>query len=329
MKLAEIFCDGMVLQANKPIRLFGTGKGKVTARMGSACVGKLCSGDRWSVELPACTYGGPYEIALTLDGEEKVLRNVWIGDVYLFAGQSNMQLKLCETNYPADAYSSHDNLFLYSTRRVEGGESFFPEDGWVPCAAATAGNWSALAYLAGIHLADDHKVGIVTCYQGAAAIQAFLPDDVFAQEPELDLPAEDRFDMAYPWNAGHSQLYHALFEPQIMPFSFGAVVWYQGESNCSEKESHLYGIMLTRLIDTWRRDLHDDALPFVIIQIADCIGRLGPTWSRIQQAQLDAAQTVPHVTTVISRDVCEADDIHPRNKDVLGERIAAALRELN
>ena len=324
MNLAPIFSNGMVLQANKPIRIFGTGGGNVRIDFCGRRA-EYVSGDReWLVSLPPMDYGGPYEMTVDLDGRVRTIRDVWIGDVYLLGGQSNMQFKLRESDYPKEKYETAPAMRLFNLERMAGGERFFPEDGWVACERETAGDWSCLGYLTGRFLARsrDRAIGLIDLSQGAAAIQAFLPDRVFRDET-LTVPEDERFDMAYPWNRGHSTLYRYMFR-KIVPFSASAVVWYQGESNCSDKESRLYGRMLKALIDEWRVDLADADLPFVIVQIADYLPRAGEAWSRIQRAQAEASAW-RNVQTVECRDVCENNLIHPTHKTELARRIARAL----
>ena len=110
-----------------------------------------------------------------------------------------------------------------------------------------------------------------------------------------------------------------------MPFSVSAVVWYQGESDASDGEAPFYRDELKLLIDTWRKDLGDASLPFVIVQIAEHSGK-GESWRVIQKAQYEIQHEVNDVKTVISADVCEKDVIHPPTKDRLSKRIADALR---
>ena len=81
------------------------------------------------------------------------------------------------------------------------------------------------------------------------------------------------------------------------------------------------------MIDIWREDLRDRALPFVIMQIADFIPRTDDGWRLIQKAQTDVQSLQEKVITVISRDICETDDIHPKTKAPLAERIAMALEK--
>jgi len=330
MKLNGLFRDGAVLQAGKPVRIFGEGAGNISVsflgRKATAC----SSGESWLVELPACPYGGPYEMKITLDGEETVLHDIWLGDVYIISGQSNMQFKLRESDVPAEDYRSNSFVRLYSTETYKY-ERFTPADGWLECRAGYAGDWSCIGYLASNFLTEKKPgvmIGLITCYIGAAAIQAFLPERVFEAEPELIVPEDKRYDMAYPWNKGCSQIYHFIWE-KIIPYSAAGIVYYQGESNYSPAEGPLYGRMLEALIREWRKDMLDEALPFVLVQIADYYKRTAEPWHQIQEAQLDAGRRIKNVKTVVSRDVCEDTLIHPTHKAELSRRIADALLALS
>lgn len=325
MRLNDLFCDGAVFQANKPIRIFGTGGGRLEINF---CGNRFESenvGARWEAELPAMPYGGPYELEITLDGRKRVLHDIYIGDVYILAGQSNMQFKLRESDYDLNLCKKDSFLRLFSTERVQAGESFFPQDGWIKADETNIADWSCLGYLAGKELREknDRVIGLITCYQGAADIQNFLPDSAF-ENPSFNIPDNERFDLNYPWNKGHSLLYNFQVK-QIIPYQSAAVIWYQGESNASEKESSLYGEMLSCLIHSWRDAFKDQTLPFIIVQIADYVGRDNAFWHRIQQAQEEIQHKEQYVKTVVSRDVCENTDIHPKRKYELAKRIADAV----
>lgn len=325
MTLHPIFSDGLILQAHQPIRIFGEGGGKVTASFCGITVEKEFCGTKWILELAPLDYGGPYQMNITMDGRTVVLNDIFIGDVYLISGQSNMQFKTKELNDTSD-YENNPRLRLFSTTRVSGGERFTPEDGWVNATKDTVGDFSAIGYLFGKELQHKtgHAIGLVSLCQGAAAIQCFLPPYVFQQTPTLDVPFEKRYDMQYSWNRHPSILFEFALT-KIAPFSFGAVVWYQGESNCSEAESYLYFDYLQNLIISWRKELCTDDLPFVVVQIHDYTPRDTEHWHRIQKAQETIAEKIPLVKTVFTKDVCEHDRIHPLKKQEVSHRVALAL----
>ena len=103
------------------------------------------------------------------------------------------------------------------------------------------------------------------------------------------------------------------------------VIWYQGESDCSPAEVPVYEEELAELIRIWRDDFGDPTLPFVVVQIADYLGWQGADWAMIQQAQLHIQKRCPYVKTLIFRDVCENDDVHPKTKIKLAKRISETL----
>ena len=104
------------------------------------------------------------------------------------------------------------------------------------------------------------------------------------------------------------------------------VLWYQGESNASVNEADIYLNMLNALIGAWRRDFKNEELLFVIIQLADHLDRKGYAWEKIQSEQLRAPDVIPNTFCVVCRDVCDNIDIHPKEKDILSQRIVNVLK---
>ena len=326
MRLNDLFSDNIIFQANKPIRIFGTGGGEIEAELCGNRVKELMVGTDWQVELPPMPYGGPYELTVSLDGRSQTLHNVYIGDVYILGGQSNLQFKLRMSDYDMQLCKSDSMLRLFSTERVEKGESFFPQDGWVMADNANVADWSCLGYLVGKELREKngHAVGFITCYQGASKIQCFLPKEALENDA-FNIPKEVRHDSQYPWNKVDSLLYDFQVK-KIAPFSVAGVIWYQGEINSSDRECEVYGEMLSALIYHSRVAFKDEDLPFRVIQLADYIHANKEAWRKIQQAQYDIQFSEKKVKTVICRDICESDDIHPKQKTQLAKRIADSIQ---
>lgn len=327
MKISDIFTSNMVLPAGKEIRIFGEGEGDVTVSLCGNRAQGVCSDGKWEAVLPPMTYGGPYEIRIELDGEAVTLENVYVGKVYIFAGQSNMQFKLHESSTSVDECEPTELLRLFSTGRLESGEFFFPQDGWLTADKTDIGKWSAIAYLVAEYISrkENVAVGVITCYQGASVIESWLPRGAL-KKIGIDIPTElkhiDHVQKQYVWNA-EGALYENTFL-KIAPYSVDGVVWYQGESDTSEAEGSVYAEELSELIRIWRADLRDGELPFIVVQLAD-LDRRGEAWRLVQEAQACVGESVSNVKTVISRDVCEHDNIHPPTKDALSRRIAEAL----
>ncbi|MDE5897196.1 MAG: sialate O-acetylesterase [Clostridia bacterium] len=327
MELASIFSDNTVLQAEKPVRFFGTGKGKIAITLGDRTYERDVLEDRWVMELPAQPYGGTYDVRVRLQDRERLLKNVTFGDVFLCAGQSNMQFEIGDEKGAAEVRDDPGIRYFVSDR-IEAYVGQRSADGWTVCKKSTAGNWSAL----GLHVAERYRkkygvpVGIVGCFQGASAIRSWLP------ESELDesvyVPIEERhFDSREPlyadWN-GDGVLYRRTFSP-VAPFAFKGVIWYQGESDTTVAEGKVYTRLLTRLIGSWRRALRDNALPFTVVEICDYDVRGDEGWRAIQACQQAVAGLTEGVTVVTSKDVCEHANIHPCNKEDLAEKIVGVM----
>ena len=332
MTLHKMFTGNMVLQANKPIRVFGEGKGKAEVRFLSKTYQSQAIDDRWEVLLPPMPYGGPYQMEITLEGETQVLENVMIGEVILCAGQSNMQFPVGEeqTTEPFD-YPIYPAIRTFVQERVQPYEGLKSENGWTVCTKETLPHFSAIGYHVAriLHQNKGIAVGIIGCYQGASIIESWIEESLISQ-PQFHVPKEQRsFNENHPcykeyglWNV-YGKLYRETF-CKILPYTVGSIVWYQGESNASVAESKMYPEWLKLLADSWRADLCDPALPFVIMQIADLDG-MGERWTMLQEAQEKAVSLIDNAYLVITKDVSEKNNIHPADKRKVSERVYEVL----
>ncbi len=331
-RLASVFSSHMVFAARKPIRIYGEGQGEISITFAGRQISLSSSSDRWFAEFPPMEYGGPYCLTVVLDGKREILEDIYVGEVLLMAGQSNMQFKLRESSFPKEDIRGDGRMRLFTAPRPEEGEPFSPADGWRVCTAENAPQWSALAYHVGQFRteANNIAVGLICCYQGASVIESWVPEGTFGAVGISLSDGEkygDHFHEKYrAWN-GDGYLYsHSL--STLFPFSLSAVVWYQGESDASLAESRVYGAELKELIRVWRDSFSDASLPFVVVQIADYINRAGEPWKNIQKAQYDIQFETCFVKTARSADVCENDNIHPPTKVKLAARIAETLESM-
>lgn len=332
MKLNPIFHSHMVFAAHQPIRIYGEGAGRAEITFAGETRTVESHGDFWLLEFPPMEKGGPYTAEILLNDTPVTLSDVYVGEVYLMAGQSNMQFKLNESNTPKELYESEPRLRLFSTHRIEKSDRFTPEDGWVIAEKDNVGDWTALGYLIGKERARSHDtpVGIITAYQGASAIESWLPAGILAANG-ISLPLDKRHvDHTHgiygQWNGDGVLYQYAL--TQIFPFSLSAVVWYQGESDTTEAEGTVYHEELTLFIETLRKDFRQPDLPVAVIVIADFDPRNDDGWHLVQEAQKRVGETVPHTAAIPCTDICEKDQIHPPTKTLLASRVATALDTL-
>lgn len=136
--------------------------------------------------------------------------------------------------------------------------------------------------------------------------------------------------------------YLSMFQPQqipgclyeymvktIAPYSIKGFLWYQGESDDVPGRNILYRDMLTGLIADWRK-LWEEELPFLIVQLPGFDKWMLDTGTNhfpiIRERQELTADTVEQVYLCSISDVGEEKDIHPKNKKVVGERLALLAR---
>ena len=132
----------------------------------------------------------------------------------------------------------------------------------------------------------------------------------------------------YPMSVGGTYLFNGMIAP-VVPYGIRGVLWYQGENNGGEGES--YYVKLKALIETWRELWGRGELPFYYVQLpqfgkpnTDPAG--GDGWAKLREAQRNAL-AVPQTGMAVTIDVGDPNDIHPRNKQDVGQRLALwALR---
>ena len=121
--------------------------------------------------------------------------------------------------------------------------------------------------------------------------------------------------------------YAALYKGMISPFTPYAVrgaVWYQGESNSAEPER--YRTFMPMLIEDWKTSFGRDEFPFGIVQLAAFRPYMADQpaeggWALLREAQSHAAEITPDTGLVVTTDIGDAADIHPRNKREVGRRL--------
>lgn len=334
-KLASIFRDHAVIQAGDRIRLFGT------LEEGERLPDVTLDGEKaeikeypykkamWYGDYTGRKAGGPFKLFVKVNGENTELDDVYFGDVFLFAGQSNVQLKMADVNTPESEYENDIMLRTFNVNRPkDGGYWQTEDDGWRVCKKEDVAEWSALCYLAGEFYRKDHPetpVGVVNCSSGASVIQSWMAPDILS-EPKYYVPKEELFiDHTFPDFAERnapSALYGKMLL-KVAPFGYRSVMWYQGESNTSEAEGKIYTDLLDGFIKGARRAMMNGCVPFTVVQIADT--RTVPGWLLVQKAQEKAPEVIENTVLVRSGDISEKEMIHPVTKGPLAKRIAAHM----
>lgn len=200
MKLSSIFTDHMVLQAHQPIRIFGEGKGNVTVSFLGKTASIFSKEEKWCIELPSMEYGGPYSMRINLDDEKIVLEDIYVGEVWLASGQSNMEMPLFRTEYGLEeAKQSKNDMLRFFTvpRRFEKNtvnhwwhfECCESKDTpWQLCCEDASLHFSALGYYVAKELQKklNVAVGVISCNWGGMPIETFIKREYFNRHPVLE-----------------------------------------------------------------------------------------------------------------------------------------------
>jgi sialate O-acetylesterase len=129
-----------------------------------------------------------------------------------------------------------------------------------------------------------------------------------------------------------SLLHNRMIHP-IVRYPVKGVIWYQGESNANDDgQAAEYRSVFQGLIRDWRRAWGDEDLPFLWVQLpnfgaADADPPGGGSWSVIRESQ-SAALALPNTGQAVAIDVGDPADIHPRDKEPVGHRLALVARRL-
>jgi sialate O-acetylesterase len=131
-----------------------------------------------------------------------------------------------------------------------------------------------------------------------------------------------------PYGPGHpdtpSGLYNGMIAP-LIPYAIKGVIWYQGESNALR--AHQYRKLFPDMIEGWRHAWGQGDFPFLFVQLANFVLTVpqpsDSTWAEMREAQL-MTLSLPNTGMAVAVDVGEQDDIHPKNKQEVGRRLALA-----
>jgi sialate O-acetylesterase len=148
----------------------------------------------------------------------------------------------------------------------------------------------------------------------------------------LPLPPQFPPDPRTPgqWPELPTVLYDGMVAP-VVPYAIRGAIWYQGESNAWE--AYRYRKLFPAMIEGWRKAWGEGDFPFVFVQLANFGEGPGPegprdsSWAELREAQA-MTLSLPNTGMAVTIDIGEAGDIHPKNKQEVGRRLALAAGNL-
>jgi sialate O-acetylesterase len=340
--LSQLFSDNMVLQQKDKVAVWGrsTTNNKVvitTSWSKKKIVVEPYANGNWKGKITTPKAGGPYTITFN-DGESTTLKDVMIGEVWVCSGQSNMEMPLEGwgkiNNYKQEiAEANYPNIRLINVEKATSTQPLNDAKfslGWQPCSPASVSNFSAVAYFFARNIQQHHNVAIgliQTAYSGT-------PAESWVSGPSLKtMPAYDSIVTVVSSKPGSPKdshiptvLYNAMINP-IIPYGIRGVIWYQGEGNATKAQQ--YKTLFPLLINDWRKNWGNKDFPFYFVQLANFTDvkdePVESTWAELREAQLQTLK-VPNTGMAVAVDLGVAKDIHPKNKQDVGLRLALIAR---
>lgn len=135
--------------------------------------------------------------------------------------------------------------------------------------------------------------------------------------PELPLIPKDISPNNYP-----TTLFKGMINP-LMPYKIKGVIWYQGESNANR--AFEYGTLFPEMIKDWRKHWGSGEFPFYFVQLANYMSKKPQpsesNWAELRESQVKAL-ALKNTGMAVTIDIGETDNIHPKNKQDVGKRLA-------
>jgi sialate O-acetylesterase len=343
LTLPKVFSDGMVLQRDQEVPVWGWADpgASVTVHFARQKQVVLADNDgNFMVQLaPLAVSLKPKSLRVTCGSESLEVKNVLVGDVWFCAGQSNMRMYVDESmdfdleqsgaNHPLIRMFVDKSLASATPQRNCSGS-------WKVCTPDNVGKFYATAYFFGrdIHKELNVPVGLIGAAWGGTPIAAWSPLHSVENFPTA-MAIKKKYDEAaaggsmknpqnYPGNMFNARVY-----PWI-PFGIRGAIWYQGEADSYAMDRALaYYDLLENMIAQWRKAWGAE-FPFYAVQLANFRApQVTPVedtpWPFTREAFLRAQKEIPGVGMVVAIDVGEAGNIHPKNKQMVGYRLACQV----
>lgn len=340
VRLPKLFGHHMVLQRDKPIKVWGwASPGEAVAvRLNEQEVKTTANANgEWELELKEEKAGGPYTLTV-MGNNELVLNDVLIGEVWVCSGQSNMEWALKNTNGAEEAIKASGNNQIRHIK-IQREISDRPQDDlmseaeWKLSTPENSPSFTAVGYYFAKKLNEELGVpiGLINSSWGGTMVETWISREAFEGSETFrdritavprSLP-DSLISQNNP-NSAPTLLYNSMIEP-LIPYTIQGAIWYQGESNAGT--AYEYRESFPLMINDWRRRWDQGDFPFYFVQLASFkagggTSASGSTWAELREAQ-SMTLSLPNTGMAVTTDIGDSDDIHPRNKLDVGNRLAA------
>lgn len=347
VRLPHILCDNMVLQQQTNVQLWGWATPQACVSIkpswGNKQVVKADKNGRWNLRVRT-PKGGYTPLSITFsEGNSITLHNILSGEVWVCGGQSNMEMPLkgfndCPVEGYQEAIAEAGNIQGIRYTKIPATMRTTPQDDaechWEIVNPNTANECSAIGYFFAcrLHKMIDMPIGLILANKGGTRVESWLEKDYLKQHTNEPTDSAD-IVRQYPTAWLRPLLWgNGTFHP-ILNFTVRGILFFQGSSNVGHM-TEVYGERLTQLISQWRKGFRSPNLPFYFVEITPySFGNIhGTEAALLRMQQQRVAQNVSNTVLIGTNDLVypsETDQIHPCQKQQIGERLAmtAAARD--
>lgn len=334
VKMPAIFGSNMVLQRDLACPVWGwaePGEDVTVSIAGQTKTVKADDKGKWSVKLDPLKVGDP--LSMTVKGKNEIkFDNILVGEVWVGSGQSNMQWNVRNSNDSGKDIDSADlpNIRLITVPCVAKEE---PQDNfngkWEVCSPKTVPNFSAVLFFFGRKLNKDLDVpvGLIHCSWGGSSCETWVNEKILAGKPEYEQVFKRRaeFDPNDPKLRINHQvgwLYNGMLHP-IIGYGIKGAIWYQGETNTWRSYQHRD--LFPTMVQNWRDEWKQGDFPFYWVQLTNFMAtKKDPAecaWAEFRESQ-SMSRKLKNSGEAVIIDIGDPKDIHPRNKQDVGYRLA-------
>jgi sialate O-acetylesterase len=345
VRLPAVIGSNMVLQRQTDATIWGWAEPSETIVVNTSWHPFIATfadtSGKWSVKIKTPKAGGPHK--LTIEGKNTItLENILIGEVWLASGQSNMEMPLAPVS---NAYTGikdsakeitaadHPQIRLFqvgnfsSKKPLDDVQSGIVMYGipasdckWQACTPETIPTFSSTAYFFArkLHKELGVPVGIIDSSWGGTSAEVWTPA---AGLKKLGYTNELKQAADSPQNPNKkvpTRLYNGMIHP-LRNFTIKGAIWYQGEGNSGR--ANKYRDLMVTMIDHWRVAFNNE-FGFYFVQISPFTYRGNRNSAFLREAQLETMLTVPDTGMAVTMDIGNLTDIHPKNKQQVGRRLA-------
>ena len=340
--LPYVMGNNMILQQQTEARLWGKTTAKevkvTTSWDNEVYTAKASKNGDFIVKVktPKASYT-PLSITFD-DGDRLTLSNILAGEVWVCAGQSNMEMPVkgfgnCPVEGYNDAvvtaneYKGVHYVKIPSVMRVEPQWNSEPTE-WKEVSPQTVGEASATGYFFAqvLNKTLDVPIGLIMANKGGTRVESWLTKENLKKYTKEPTDSAGIVAFKPEWDYHRAMLWgNGTFNP-ILNYTVRGIIYYQGCSNVGDPGDQ-YSERMKILVDQWRGQFGLGEIPFYFVEIApyhyDNVN--ADNGARLREQQYKAAQIIPNSGLVCTNDLVypyEPAQIHPAQKKPVGQRLA-------